>query len=80
MSQPVPDRSRNPFVSGTYRHRETRGFFAARWRNVGVGAALVGFVGGVFLYSMRSVTQNDFVGYDKDGIKLTQPEEKRVVN
>ncbi len=74
----APDR-RNPFISSTFRHQETRSFFAARWRNLAVGSLLMGFVGGVFAYSMNSVSRDDFAGYDKDGIKIVTSEEKRVV-
>ena len=59
----------NPFISETFRHRETKSFFAARYRNWGVAAAVLGFAGGVFAYTMFSVSQDDFGAYDKDGIK-----------
>ncbi len=75
---PAPDRRNHPFMSSTFRHQETRAFFAARWRNIAVGTVLLGFVGGVFAYSMHSVSRDDFAGYDKDGIKMVTTEEKRV--
>ncbi len=75
---PVVDRSRNPFVSSTFRHRETPSFFRARWRNVAVASGLFAFIGGVFWYSISSVAKDDFSGYDKDGIKIRQIEESRV--
>lgn len=67
---PPPDRSRNPFVSSTFRHRETRAFFAARGRNAAVGLTLFAFVAGVFAYSVTSVSRNDFAKFDKDGIAI----------
>jgi hypothetical protein len=76
--QPFKDRSRNPFISSTFRHRETKSFFGARWRNVGVGVGLLGFVGCVFLYSISAVAKDDFSGYDKDGIKIRKVEESKV--
>lgn len=55
-SQP-PNRRPNPFVSETFRHRETPAFFRARGRNAAVGVGLLCFVGGVFAYTLRSVSQ-----------------------
>jgi hypothetical protein len=82
MSSPgrpnVVDRSRNPFVSSSFRHRETPSFFRARWRNVGVASGLFVFIGSVFWYSVSAVAKDDFSGYDKDGIKIRQAEESRV--
>ena len=59
-------------------HIFARSFFAARWKNVGVAATLLGFVGGAFLYTINSVSKNDFDEFDSDGIRRVDFEESKV--
>jgi hypothetical protein len=62
----------NPFISETFRHKETPSFFRARWHNAFLGVGLLAFVGSVFMYTLRSVSQDDFKTYDEHGIKREQ--------
>lgn len=78
---PTPPRPRpraNPFISETFRHRETPSFFRARWRNAGVALGLLAFVGGVFKYTVSSVSRDDFSEFDSDGIRRVDFEDSKV--